>query len=132
MSLFPNRIVVDCKQTDVKGLAVSLRFPCRQKNDFSYLVFLNASGHAELTGEELLRCFDRERELFLMDYEDPRTAWDGRILAHAMSGAEISSALSAFALYHHAVEYPDGYEANLLAAADLAGRGPYDVRVACH
>jgi hypothetical protein len=130
MPSFPDRIIVECKQAGVRGLAVSLQFPCQQKNDFSYTVFLNESGRAELTGEEILRCFDRERQVFLMDYEDPRTAWDGRVLAHAMSRDELSSALSAFNLYRDVVEYPDGYKTNLLAAADLADYGPYDIRVA--
>ncbi len=132
MPSFPGRIIVECKQVDVSGLAVALRVPCRKKNDFTYTIFLNDTGRAELLGKELLRCFDRERELFLMDYEDPRTAWDGRILAHAMSGVEISSALGAFAMYRSVVEYPDGYETNLLAAADLTGHGPYEIRVACY
>jgi len=132
MPLFPNRIIVECNQAGVGGLAVSLQFPCKHKNDFSYTIFLDESGHARLTGEEILRCFDLHREVFLMDYEDPRTAWDGRVLAHAMSGAELASALIAFAMYRDVAEYADGYETSLLAATYLVGHGPYDIRVACY
>ena len=96
ISVFPNRIVVDCNQPGGSGLAILLRFHCWHKNDYAYMVFLGESNRAKLAGKEALRWFDKERHIFLMHYDDLRNAWDGRVIAHAMGRAELSSALNAF------------------------------------
>ena len=65
----------------------------------------------------LLRMFDEERRAFIMDYDDPRIAFTGRITAKPLSSAEIKNALEAFQMFRGKLAFPGDYEERLKAAA---------------
>jgi hypothetical protein len=115
---FPTRVQVRVNHPSPEGMAVDLRFEMRRKNAFDYIVFLDAQGVAEVSGEELLRAFDEERFAFLMDYADPRSDFTGHIVARALPPQEVESALKAFRMYRGHLAYPEGYEKKLLDALD--------------
>ncbi|MBE3123184.1 MAG: hypothetical protein IMZ65_00080 [Planctomycetes bacterium] len=99
-----------------------------RKNSFHYMVFLDATGAAEVSGEDLLSIFDEDRTAFLMDYTNPRTDFAGRITAKVLGTAEIDSAVRAFEMFRGNLSFPFGYEGNLRAAA-ARGQSPNDYEV---
>jgi hypothetical protein len=113
-----------------EGLAVCLFFEMSKKNNFDYLLFAGPGSVAEVGGDTLLSWFDETRELFLMDYVDPRACFTGRITAKVLGRDELKGALKAFQLFNGLSAYPDNYEANLKAAL-RRGQSPeeYTVRI---
>jgi len=109
-------ITVRAKGASPEGLCVCLRFEMRSKNTFSYVAFLDSQGTASASREELLRVFDEERHAFIMDYDDPRIAFSGKITAKLLSPAELKSALEAFQMFRGKLSFPDNYEERLKAA----------------
>jgi hypothetical protein len=71
--MIPEKFAITAEGKFKPGLAVRLRIKMSEKNDFNYVVFLNDNGYAQVTIKELLRSFDEDRKLFLMDYKDPRS-----------------------------------------------------------
>jgi hypothetical protein len=98
------------------GLAISLYFEMSIKNNFGYLAFLGHDGTATISKKELTDQFDEERNMFLMDYVDPRVAFTGKITAKVLGVEGIVRALEAFTLYRKHVAYPMDYEKNLRMA----------------
>jgi hypothetical protein len=111
-----------------EGLAVSVTFEMWRKNHFTYTVFLGPDGVIELVGSDLLRSFDEDRALFLMDYDDPRSAFTGRIIAKVLTTSELERAVETFEVYRKYVSYPEGYEARLRASL-ARGQNPDEYRV---
>jgi hypothetical protein len=127
---FPRRVVVKVKQPSAEDLAVCLRFGMRSKNSYSYLVFLDKEGAATVSAEQLLRAFDEERQTFIMDYNDPRTAFNGSVTAKVLAEAEICDALEAYALYEGKLWFPAGYKEHLaLALAKKSDPNQYEVEL---
>ncbi len=125
---FPNRVSVSVNHGRAEGVAVNLRFEMHSKNNFDYMVFLNDDGFATVSAEELLRTFDEDRSMFIMDYDDPRLAFNGRITAKVLSTSELHSALEALETFRGKCSFPVGYESKLRnALAD--GQNPDEYRV---
>ena len=68
------------------------------KNDFHYLAFLNADGLAEVTAAQLLKSFEQDLAMFLMDYASPHGAFSGRVTANVMDTRALWGAIAAFEL----------------------------------
>ena len=115
-SSFPRKVGVRVRPTAREGLAVALSFESSRKNHFHYTLFVDRDGFAEVSAEELLRTFDEDRSIFMMDYDDPRLVFTGRITATVMSTCELERALGAFDLYRGGFSFPIGYEDNLRLA----------------
>jgi hypothetical protein len=109
-------------------LAVRILFGMSKKNDFYYVIFVDANGNAKVSAEELLRQFDETRSMFLMDYVDPRSSFDGRITAEVLSDLDLQRAIAAFELFRGTVAFPKDYERNLGNAASR-GQKPDDYSV---
>jgi hypothetical protein len=116
---FPQSIKVNLLPNDTEGLAVNLCFEASKKNNFNYILFVDSNGRAEASGNELLRTFDEDRQMFLMDYEDPRLVFTGNISAKVLSKGEIDQAVSALSIYRTVCKYPANYEANLTRAKNV-------------
>jgi hypothetical protein len=112
---FPKNVAVRVQPAE-SGVAVWLTFESSHRNNFSYTLFVDAAGRAQVSGEDLLRWFDQERFTFLMDYYDPRTVFTGRVTAEVLSNSELESAMGAFTMFNRHISYPDGYEDKLKAA----------------
>jgi len=127
---FPDRVVVQAKGTSPDGLCVCLRFEMRIKNSFNYIVFLDSHGAASVSAEELLRVFDEERQAFMMDYDDPRIGFTGKVTVKMLSTVELKNALEAFNTFRGKLSFPEDYEARLKAALQR-GQNPdeYPVEV---
>ena len=100
------------------GLAIRLTFEMRRKNNFSHIAFICKSP-LTLTKTELLRIFDRVRNLFVVDYADPREAFTGKIEVEALTGSEINAAIKFYHDYAGVVEFPPEYLANLETALQI-------------
>ena len=113
---FPTRVIVRGHGPSIKGLAVNLCFEMQAKNNFNHVVFLDDNGVADVSREEFLRVFDEERAFFIMDYEDPRGNFTGKIVAEVWGAEEIDRAIEAYKNFHGVFLYPLDYERNLQAA----------------
>jgi hypothetical protein len=100
------------------GLAVSLRFHMNRKNHFSYILFTDANGAAEVRNDRLLAAFDGDRAYFLMDYVDPRQAFTGEITAEIMSIKKLKGAVDAYEMFK-GYSYPEGYIEKIKFALSL-------------
>ena len=109
----PKRISVRTTHSSPEGLAVILLFKMKSKNDFSYIVFLDSNGIAEVFREDILKHFDEQRNVFIMDYIDPRIGFTGEMSAHILSSSELKGALSAFQMFRDKLWYPSKYEERL-------------------
>jgi hypothetical protein len=107
---FPRRTIVRATPLPPEGLAVRLSFAMLKKNSFDFVVFLGADGIAEISEDELLAWFDQERNMFIMDYVDPRTNFTGQVTAKVLSTTELQGALRAFEKYSRYSKYPDNYK----------------------
>ena len=92
--MFPEKIIITAKGEFKAGLAICLKFGMNQKNDYHYITFVNGEGRVEIGESELLKTFDETRNLFLMDYKDPREHFTGRIEAHVLDKTEIAVAIT--------------------------------------
>jgi Domain of unknown function (DUF6881) len=125
---FPKSVTVRVRPAGHEGLAVSLCFESNRKNHFYYPLFVDRDGFAEVSGEELLRTFDEERSMFIMDYDDPRLVFTGRITAEVQSNADLEGALGAIEIFRGECSFPEGYEEKLRSAA-ARGQDPDQYRV---
>jgi hypothetical protein len=80
-----------------------------EKNDLTYIVFLNDKGYAEVTIKELLRSFDEDRKLFLMNYKGPRSFFTGRVDPCVMNREEIDRAIDAYEHFKGGYIFPPKY-----------------------
>jgi len=114
--------------------AINLALRClfassrRKKNDLHYTLFTDHDGSAQVTGDELLHCFDEERSSFIMDYGDPRIVFSGGITASVMSNTELARAVAAFNVYRGTFSFPSDYEQHLKLAASR-GQDPANYQV---
>jgi hypothetical protein len=115
-STLPRVIKLRARASNAAGLAVGILFRMRFKNDFSFVVFLDENGNAELTRDRYLKAFDEDRHLFLMDYADPRTGSTGVIETKVLTKEDIIAALEAHDVYRSSSKYEEGYRSNLEAA----------------
>jgi hypothetical protein len=127
-SSFPSNVAVRVRPAGQDGLAVSVCFESQRKNHFYYPLFVNRDGFAEVSGDELLRTFDETRSMFMMDYDDPRLVFTGRITAVVLSNTDLERALDALDLFRGKCSFPTGYEENLRAAM-ARGQNPEGYRV---
>ncbi len=125
---FPSRVVVRVEHQSVEGLAVSLCFEMKQRNNFTYTVFLGPDGSAEISGGELLRTFNEDRAMFIADYVDPLAGFTGRVTASVLSTSELSKATKAFEIFRDKCRFPPGYAEHLRAAL-ARGQDPSEFQV---
>lgn len=125
---FPRHVAVRVEHQSVDGLAVSLCFEMKEKNNFTYTVFLGPSGSVEISGGELLRTFNEDRSMFITDYVDPRVGFTGRITARVLNTSELHSAIKAFEVFRGKCSFPVGYLENLRAAL-ARGQNPSEFEV---
>jgi len=116
---FPECVSIRVTPPLPAGLAVSLRFHMKQKNSFTYIVFSDTNGAAEVRSDVLLTSFDQDRDTFLMDYKDPRAAFDGGITARIMSVDELKDALAAYETFREGLSFPCDYLKHLQFALTL-------------
>jgi hypothetical protein len=115
----PERIIVTASGSAFyDGVAVMLRFGMVQKNDFAYLAFLDRDGRAEITKSDYLRLFDEMINYALMDYHNPRGAFNGTVSADVMTQVQVEGAIHAHSLYS-GFPYPEGYRECLINALRL-------------
>lgn len=127
----PARVTVTTRAkgpSSAEGLCVCLRFEMHSKNNYNYIVFLDSRGTASASREEILSVFDEERQTFIMDYDDPRVAFTGKITAKALSSTEIKSAMDAFQMFRSKLSFPEKYEERLKKAL-RRGQNPDDCQV---
>jgi hypothetical protein len=124
---FPRKVAVRVRPAR-EGLAINLCFEASKKNNFHYTLFVDRDGCAEVSGAELLRTFDEDRSMFIMDYEDPRLTFTGRVTANVLNTSELHRSLGAFEIYRGKCEFPEGYEDKLRLAA-ARGQDPNQFRV---
>lgn len=127
----PARVTVTTRAkgpSSPEGLCVCLRFEMRSKNSFSYVVFLDSHGATSASREEILSVFDEERQTFIMDYDDPRVSFTGRITAKVLNSEELKNALEAFQMFRGKLSFPENYEERLKAAL-RRGQTPSDYEV---
>jgi hypothetical protein len=124
----PTAVIVNVAPSPPVGLAVVIRFGMFKKNDFYYVAFTDAEGNCKVSGEELLRHFDTARALFLMDYIDPRSSFDGNITAEVLIDSGLERAVAAFELFRGKTQFPENYEQNLRNAVNL-GQNPVQYRI---
>ena len=115
---FPKQIIVSTTGRPAEGVAIHLRFEMSHKNSFNYMAFLDRHGKVEISGEELLKAFDEERNTFIMDYVDPRIGFTGKIALQVFGIPELQSALEAFKMFNGKLSFPEHYEHRLKAAID--------------
>jgi hypothetical protein len=124
-NLFPNSVIIAANGSFKPGLAIRLRFAMSGRNDFYYTAFLDDNGMAKVGRDELLRSFDAGRNLFIMDYCDPRAVFTGQITSHVLTGKEITKAIEARGIFKK-YPYPNNYFENLKLALTA---NPDDARV---
>ena len=117
----PKYLLVAAAGNFEPGLAVGLRFGMKSKNSF-FLIFFIYDKALTLSQEELLNEFDQVRNLFVMDYADPRKAFDGNIECDALTAAEIRAAIKAYHQYANVLKFPPGYLQNLEKALEINPR----------
>jgi len=100
----------------------------RSKNSFSYVVFIDDHGTASAHAEEFLKVFDEERQTFIMDYEDPRIVFAGKVTGRVLSTLDLQSALEAFQMFKGKLSFPDNYESRLREAL-RRGQNPEDYQL---
>ncbi len=100
-------------------MAVGLRIHMHSKNDYSLIVFLNHSGRANVTRDELLRLAREDVSSFPMDYTDVAAAFTGGITGTLLEPNDIHRALTAYDCYKDTLTYPPGYRESLLRARGL-------------
>ena len=113
---FPKKVCIHVEGPSPAGLAVVLSFKMKWKNRFSYMLFLDRNGNAQVFGEQLLRYFDQERATFIMDYCDPRLGFTGDISAQVLGTSELQNAWQALEMFRGKIWYPEGYEEKLQRA----------------
>lgn len=94
------------------------------RNHYRLVVFLDATGRAEVTEADLLRSAREDAAAFPMDYVDLATGYAGLITAELLSAEGIDRALEAQAVYRKVLTYPPGYREALLRARRLAASKP--------
>jgi hypothetical protein len=124
----PRRVIVRVDHPRAEGLAVRLKFSMRAKNPYYYLAFLGLDGSAVIAREELLRFFHEEESFALMDFVDPEVAFTGGITATVPSTKQLRDAIKGYKTFRKYVEFPEGYERNLKAAA-ARGQDPGEYKV---
>jgi hypothetical protein len=125
---FPNRVVARVNHPFAEGLAVSVCFGMRNKNNFGYTLFLGPGGIAEVSKKVLLRAFHARTSIFIMDNVDPEAGFNGRITARVLNTEDSQGAVKASKLYSKYCAFPEGYENNLRAAL-ARGQTPDDYHV---
>ncbi|MFO0859664.1 MAG: hypothetical protein U0570_03845 [Phycisphaerales bacterium] len=115
-SNWPSSILIRVAGNEPEGLAVRLVFQMKCKNDFSTIAFVDHSGSALLHRKDLFDEFDGERELFLMDYGDPRTDFTGAIVGNIMTRQEIAAAIQAYEMFRDVARYEPRYYSKLAIA----------------
>lgn len=120
--MIPEKVIVTAKGEFKPGLAVVLHFKTSEKNDYHYTVFLDNEGKAEIEKRELLREFDETRNLFLMDFKDPRAVFTGQIEPHIWSKDEVERAINTYdkfkAVYKYSPDYLDNLKRALTSNAE--------------
>ncbi len=117
-SKFPSRVVVRMVNGSfTDGNAVMLHFEMDVRNDYYYIVFVNANGLAEVSSAELLQWFDQDIAASPMEYVNPRGGFT-RVTARLMTAAEVQGALDAYRLFENckAFVFPPHYDQKLKAA----------------
>jgi len=113
---FPESVRVRVDQQRAEGLAVRLCFEMKNKNNFTYTVFLDPYGTAMISSDELLKNFNEDRKMFLSDYTDPMTNFTGKITANVMNEADLNNAMKAFCVFKNKCSFPAGYMEHLKVA----------------
>ena len=103
------------------GLAVGIRFGMKSKNGFFLIVFIYDKA-LTLSQEDLLTEFDQVRNVFVMDYADPRVAFDGNIQSDVLTETEIRAAIKAYHQYANVLKFSPGYLQNLEKALEINPR----------
>jgi hypothetical protein len=114
--MIPAKIIVVAQGQYGLGLAVLLRFRMVEKNDYSFIVFLDAGGRKEVSQAELLREFERTATFSPMDYVNAQGGFTGVIDAKVMSKEEIEGALGTHEMFKKDWKYPPDYFGDLKRA----------------
>ena len=107
--MIPAKIILKANGKLQPGVAIDLCFAMARKNSFHYTVFLDADGTAEIGCDELLRSFDEDRKLFVMDYGDPHADFSGEIGGHILVKQEIEKRIEAVKQFGKVYHYQEGY-----------------------
>ena len=116
------------------GAWVQVHVGMLRKNPFGSLRGpANEQGILLVTGAELLRAANVDRNFALMDYGDPESEWSGEVSVEPVGLATADRAMSAYQRFRGVIEYPDGYGDGLatlsLALGRLDGNSELGVRV---
>lgn len=114
--MIPEKLIISAHGRYEAGVAVVLRFKMVTKNDYSYLVFLDANGRKEVTQAELLEEFECMAAFSPMDYVNAAGGFTGAIEARVLSKDEIAQAITAYDTFKKHWKYPATYLANLQRA----------------
>jgi len=117
--MLPRKIIVRVTGDFRPGMVIGLRFGMSRKNDFYYRLYLDEDGQAQVERDELLRAFDEDRNMFLMDYAEPRAFFSGEIEAHVLTKEEIEAAIRAYDTFKIHWDYPPDYLSNLRKALTI-------------
>ncbi len=117
--MIPNKIKVVSEGSTAEGTPFMLTFKMREKNNFTYLGFLDRAGKFEIGRKELLASFDQDRNFFLMDYADPDASFTGQVTVRLLTKAEIGAALKAYQTFKKNCRFPAQYFEKLTKALSL-------------
>jgi hypothetical protein len=119
MNAIPGKVLIKAQGPVKAGLGVRLRFEMSKKNHYYYDAYLDEKGVAEVSRSQLLREFDKARELFIMDYMNPRAVFTGTIHAHVLSKDEIEKGIEAYNTFGKNYQYPTAYLETLKHALNV-------------
>ncbi len=120
---FPSHVVVKVLPACPEGLAVRLMFEMSEKNHFNYTVFVGSESVADVSGVELLRSFDDTRNIYIMDYNDPRLCFTGKIKGKILSHSDLKKKLEMYERFVDVYPLRADFKDKLRAALQL-GQDP--------
>jgi hypothetical protein len=124
----PDYVIVAAAGEFQAGLAIRLHFGMNQKRDFTWIAFIR-DHPLTLTKATILERFDQVRKCSLLDYVDPRSAFDGRIEVEVLTSAKIRAAIKYYHAHARVKIYPPGYLESLEASLQINPKS--DCLVAC-
>lgn len=123
--MLPSKVILKATGKFQPGIAIALSFGMARKNAFHYTAFLGENGAAEIGREELLRAFNEDRKLFIMDYGEPNSDFAGDITGHILTTDEIERRIEGYAKFSKNYQFPSKYLDNLNKALTAnVGCGP--------
>ena len=104
----------------LEGVLVHVCILTTSRNDFhSQFGPTDDSGRALITRDALLTAAKRDQELFVMDYGDPETNFDGEVVVSIFGKDDLLGAIKAYPLFKDVADYPPNHLIHLRRALEI-------------